>query len=289
MALYALAPPSKPDDTNSPKLRRSRSLSLDGASSIVTTATTPPTTTTSSASAFVQSVPVAMGSPIVPPPEEDDLVDLLLEMALDDDDDDDDDDDFDANQSNNSEVVSPVLSRNVPTSSTTSELQQHEQRPSASHLVEPHQPSIHTVGQGDVQHEQVLARYDYEPQAEDELALSKGDLITILCKSDANWWKGQTVRGIGVFPSNYVEPLASATVTSPSSSPPLPSSLSSDGNGDQPPPMPLSEQLVAHAQQILAHDRGTLFKIHCHLVKAHDVVIEELANAASRKVWHIAT
>lgn len=52
-----------------------------------------------------------------------------------------------------------------------------------------------------------LAKYDYEPQREDELRLRKGVSINVLVKSSDGWWKGEVDNYRGWFPSNYVEEL----------------------------------------------------------------------------------
>lgn len=52
----------------------------------------------------------------------------------------------------------------------------------------------------------VVAAYDFDPQEEGELRLKKGDVITVLDKSDANWWKGKSAEGKeGMFPVPYVK------------------------------------------------------------------------------------
>ncbi|KAJ7344208.1 hypothetical protein JRQ81_000158 [Phrynocephalus forsythii] len=52
---------------------------------------------------------------------------------------------------------------------------------------------------------QVIAMYDYLANNEDELSFSKGQLINVLNKDDADWWQGE-INGIsGLFPSNYVK------------------------------------------------------------------------------------
>ena len=53
---------------------------------------------------------------------------------------------------------------------------------------------------------QVVAKFDFEAQEQGELGLSKGDEITVLDKSDANWWKGRNKRTNkeGLFPVPYV-------------------------------------------------------------------------------------
>eukprot|EP00731_Ephydatia_muelleri_P029022 Em0020g666a len=53
----------------------------------------------------------------------------------------------------------------------------------------------------------VQAVFDFEPQEEGELRLRKGDTITVLDKSDQNWWRGKnnTTGQEGMFPVPYVK------------------------------------------------------------------------------------
>ena len=52
-------------------------------------------------------------------------------------------------------------------------------------------------------HTLVTAHHAYEPQREDELALSKGDIVTVTDSSDPDWWVGKKDDGSsGFFPSN---------------------------------------------------------------------------------------
>ena len=50
----------------------------------------------------------------------------------------------------------------------------------------------------------VQALFNFTAQDNDELTFQAGDWITVLDKSNANWWKGQVHGCIGIFPSNYV-------------------------------------------------------------------------------------
>jgi uncharacterized protein YgiM (DUF1202 family) len=48
--------------------------------------------------------------------------------------------------------------------------------------------------------------FDYVPQRDDELALRRGQRLTVLDKSSDGWWKGEEEESgsKGWFPSNYV-------------------------------------------------------------------------------------
>ena len=55
--------------------------------------------------------------------------------------------------------------------------------------------------------EQVIALYHYTAQNSDELTFAKDDVITIISKDEPDWWRGQLGTQIGLFPTNYVEPI----------------------------------------------------------------------------------
>lgn len=48
--------------------------------------------------------------------------------------------------------------------------------------------------------------YDFKPQETGELELHRGDIITVLNRSDKNWWKGRIGQRKGIFPATYVVP-----------------------------------------------------------------------------------
>ena len=52
----------------------------------------------------------------------------------------------------------------------------------------------------------VLALYTYNALSADELSFHKGSVITVLGK-EGEWWKGEVNEKVGLFPSNYVQPL----------------------------------------------------------------------------------
>ena len=71
-----------------------------------------------------------------------------------------------------------------------------------THTHHPH-TQIHTPPQIS----KVQAQFDFEPQEEGELRLRKGDIVTVLDKSDENWWKGACNGQEGMFPVPYVKEL----------------------------------------------------------------------------------
>ncbi|XP_068433588.1 intersectin-2a isoform X4 [Clinocottus analis] len=52
---------------------------------------------------------------------------------------------------------------------------------------------------------QVIAMYDYTAANRDELSFSKGQLISILDKTNSDWWKGDANGVTGLLPTNYVK------------------------------------------------------------------------------------
>nr|XP_019949999.1 PREDICTED: GRB2-related adapter protein 2 [Paralichthys olivaceus] len=54
---------------------------------------------------------------------------------------------------------------------------------------------------------QVRALYDFTAEEGDELGFSAGDIIEVLDRSDASWWKGRLRGNTGLFPANYTTQL----------------------------------------------------------------------------------
>ena len=52
---------------------------------------------------------------------------------------------------------------------------------------------------------QLEAVYDFGGRSADELSFKAGDIIQLIEKVDAAWWKGKLGRKEGVFPANYVK------------------------------------------------------------------------------------
>lgn len=54
---------------------------------------------------------------------------------------------------------------------------------------------------------QVVALYDFRAEEDDELGFGAGDVIEVLDRSDASWWKGRLRGKTGLFPANYTNPM----------------------------------------------------------------------------------
>ena len=65
------------------------------------------------------------------------------------------------------------------------------------------------------------ALFAFEGRADDELSFEKGDVIEGVAVVDADWWAGDRAGIRGVFPSSYVEALATAPSAAPDGTPPL--------------------------------------------------------------------
>lgn len=54
---------------------------------------------------------------------------------------------------------------------------------------------------------QVVALYDFRAEENDELGFGAGDIIEVLDRSDASWWRGRLRGKTGLFPANYTKPM----------------------------------------------------------------------------------
>ena len=50
----------------------------------------------------------------------------------------------------------------------------------------------------------MVAVYTYQAQRDDELSFAVNDIITVVDRSDSDWWHGELRGQIGMFPANYV-------------------------------------------------------------------------------------
>lgn len=51
------------------------------------------------------------------------------------------------------------------------------------------------------------ALYDFQASMDDELSLSKGDVVTVHSRPEEGWWCGELHGSWGLFPASYVEEL----------------------------------------------------------------------------------
>ncbi|XP_018497662.1 protein enhancer of sevenless 2B [Galendromus occidentalis] len=52
----------------------------------------------------------------------------------------------------------------------------------------------------------VRAMYDFTPQEAGELEFRRGEIITVIDRTDPNWWEGEIASRRGYFPATYVVP-----------------------------------------------------------------------------------
>ena len=52
-----------------------------------------------------------------------------------------------------------------------------------------------------------MAAYSYQANNDDELSFTKGNFI-LVTSQEGEWWTGDLNGKIGVFPSNYVQPVS---------------------------------------------------------------------------------
>ncbi|CED84759.1 glycosyl transferase [Phaffia rhodozyma] len=96
----------------------------------------------------------------------------------------------------------------VGSAATSSSYVQGSTQPTAQthnnqHTAAPRRPVTPPLDQAS----RVRALYDYTPANPTELPFNQGDIIKVIGRTYAEWWRG-TLRGrVGIFPVNYVEPL----------------------------------------------------------------------------------
>lgn len=69
-------------------------------------------------------------------------------------------------------------------------------------------PSMSTASPAPARPAFVRALYDFEPDEPGELRLFRGDVVRILDTVYEQWWRGEVRHEVGIFPVNYVEPIA---------------------------------------------------------------------------------
>lgn len=109
--------------------------------------------------------------------------------------------------------------------------------------------------------EYVEAIYQFDPQQAGDLALHVGDIVEVLEKPSAEWYKGRLHGHEGMFPSNYTKPSDGKKHHSifgshkqAAAAPPQPVVV------QQPPPQPVVVQQQAPAKQHHEHHVGAHLK-----------------------------
>ncbi|TPX61360.1 hypothetical protein PhCBS80983_g01146 [Powellomyces hirtus] len=71
-------------------------------------------------------------------------------------------------------------------------------------------PASSMLSASTTQQKQVKVVFDFDAEGIEELSLRKGEIVSIICEIDEGWWEGEIVGTgrIGMFPSNYVEPMS---------------------------------------------------------------------------------
>lgn len=55
------------------------------------------------------------------------------------------------------------------------------------------------------------ALFSYSPEQDDELRLEVGDILDYITEVEEGWWRGELRGKVGIFPSNFVSDLDTAT------------------------------------------------------------------------------
>jgi uncharacterized protein YejL (UPF0352 family) len=69
-------------------------------------------------------------------------------------------------------------------------------------------------GESSVSHskvEVVRASFAFKPVSDNQLALNVGDIVTVIEKHASGWYKGECNGAVGLFPSNYTQPVNDAS------------------------------------------------------------------------------
>ncbi|OEJ88127.1 [PSI+] inducibility protein 3 [Hanseniaspora opuntiae] len=114
------------------------------------------------------------------------------------------------------EIINLNNSNSLPSESLT-DLKQLD------HLVEKIINDYHNQSNKASDEELAEVLYDFQPQQEGDLALHRGEKITVLEKMSSDWYKGKDAsNNVGVFPANYVRVLESKSKESSRPLPPPP-------------------------------------------------------------------